>query len=288
MVEIKVRLDNDDHYKGGNTKEYIVVHDTGNRTDSDEGNANYFCTGKRNASAHYFVDDDSITQVVLDDDCSFHCGDGNGKYGITNKNSIGIELCRVNDNTTETTKNNAIDLIRMLMNKYNIPIEKVVRHYDASRKICPSSMSANNWAKWNEFKARLSQQSEPNKWMQNSIGWWYRHSDGSYTTLGWELISGEWYYFDEKGYMKSQTFINHKGQKYYVKENGMMVKGWLYITDSWYYFDTTNGDMKASHWLYYNSKWYYLKDNGKMACGEDIYDITRNKWYSMDASGVLI
>lgn len=160
MVEIKVRLDNDDHYKGGNTKEYIVVHDTGNRTDSDEGNANYFCTGKRNASAHYFVDDDSITQVVLDDDCSFHCGDGNGKYGITNKNSIGIELCRVNNNTTEITKNNAIDLIRMLMNKYNIPIEKVVRHYDASRKMCPSSMSANNWAKWYEFKAKLSQPSQ--------------------------------------------------------------------------------------------------------------------------------
>jgi len=66
MVEIKQRLDSDDHYSNQNKVEYLVIHDTGNANDSDEGNANYFCTGTRNASAHYFVDDDSITQVVLD------------------------------------------------------------------------------------------------------------------------------------------------------------------------------------------------------------------------------
>lgn len=151
-MNLKVRLDNDDHYVGGNTKQYLVIHDTGNVTDSDEGNANYFCTGSRNASAHYFVDSDSITQVVKDNDCSWHCGDGNGRYGITNRNSIGIELCRVNNKVEYQTKVNAIELIRMLMNKYNIPIDRVVRHYDASRKICPSSMSANNWYEWYEFK----------------------------------------------------------------------------------------------------------------------------------------
>lgn len=155
-MNLKVRLDNDDHYAGGNTKQYIVIHDTGNVTDSDEGNANYFCTGSRGASAHYFVDSDSITQVVKDDDCSWHCGDGYGKYGITNRNSIGIELCRVNNKVEYQTKVNAIELIKLLMSKYNIPIDRVVRHYDASRKCCPSSMSANNWAEWYEFKNMIS------------------------------------------------------------------------------------------------------------------------------------
>ncbi len=155
-MNLKVRLDNDDHYVGGNTKQYLVIHDTGNVTDSDEGNANYFCTGSRNASAHYFVDSDSITQVVKDDDCSWHCGDGRGRYGITNRNSIGIELCRVNNKVTYQTKVNAVELIRMLMNKYNINIDHVVRHYDASRKLCPSSMSANNWAEWYEFKNMIT------------------------------------------------------------------------------------------------------------------------------------
>lgn len=156
MVTIKQRLDNDDHYESGNVIEYLVIHDTGNSTDSDEGNANYFCTGSRGASAHYFVDNDSITQIVLDKDGSYHCGDGHNLYGINNHNSIGIEMCRVNNQVTEITKNNTIDLIKMLMAKYNVPIQRVVRHYDASKKLCPSSLSANNWAKWYEFKARLS------------------------------------------------------------------------------------------------------------------------------------
>ena len=161
-MNLKVRLDNDDHYVGGNNVKYLVIHDTGNVTDSDEGNANYFCTRSRNASAHYFVDSDSVTQVVKDSDCSWHCGDGNGKYGITNRNSIGIELCRVNNKVEYQTKVNAVELIRSLMNKYNVSIDRVVRHYDASRKNCPSSMSANNWAEWYEFKNMISNNTSNN------------------------------------------------------------------------------------------------------------------------------
>lgn len=162
MVTIKQRLDNDDHYTGGNTKEYLVIHDTGNATDSDEGNANYFCTGSRGASAHYFVDDNSITQVVKDEDCSWHCGDGGNKYGIRNRNSIGIEQCRVNGVVTEKTMQNTLDLVVMLMKKYGIPEEKVVRHYDASRKNCPASFNLDGkWTRWFDFKAKLHAKLNP-------------------------------------------------------------------------------------------------------------------------------
>jgi N-acetylmuramoyl-L-alanine amidase len=158
MLPIRQQLDNDDHYEGGNTKEYLIIHDTGNSTDSDEANANYFCGGQRNSSAHYFVDDDSTTQLVLEDNCAFHVGDGKNAYGINNRNSIGIELCRVNDTITETTENNAIELVKYLMNKYNIPIDKVCRHWDASRKSCPEAFMANDWARWHEFKNKLTQE----------------------------------------------------------------------------------------------------------------------------------
>lgn len=161
MVPIKIRLDQDDHYDGGNKIEYIVVHGTGNTTDSDEANANYFCTGIRNASAHYFIDDDSITQVVKDTDCSWHCGDGHGAYGITNRNSIGIEMCCTNRNYSSATQKNTIDLIVMKMKQYNVPLSKVVRHYDASRKNCPSGFSANNWAAWYTFKNNLAKALNP-------------------------------------------------------------------------------------------------------------------------------
>ena len=36
---------------------WIVIHYTSNDGDTDEANANYFKTGGRGASAHYFVDD---------------------------------------------------------------------------------------------------------------------------------------------------------------------------------------------------------------------------------------
>lgn len=143
---------------------YIVIHDTGNNTDSAEANANYFCSADRQASAHYFVDDDSIIQVVEDVNAAWHCGDGAGKYGITNRNSLGIEMCRVNNDITPATEVNTIELIKYLMKKYNLPINNVVRHYDASGKNCPSAFSNNNWERWNTFKAKLIPDESMNTW----------------------------------------------------------------------------------------------------------------------------
>ena len=157
MLPITKKITKYNHREDNTTADiqYIVIHDTGNVTDSDEGNANYFSADGRNASAHYFVDDNSITQVVEDKDIAWHVGDGAGKHGITNKNSIGIEMCRVNGTVTELTEANTIELVKMLMAKYNIRVNNIVRHYDASRKNCPSSFSANNWARWIAFKSKL-------------------------------------------------------------------------------------------------------------------------------------
>lgn len=146
------------NHSAGNDIKYIVIHDTGNTTDSDEGNANYFNSGNKGASAHLFVDDNSITQVVEFYEGAWHCGDGGGAYGITNHNSIGIEMCRVNNTVTPTTEDNTVELVKFLMAKFNISLDRVVRHYDASRKNCPASFSANNWVRWNEFKSKIQGQ----------------------------------------------------------------------------------------------------------------------------------
>lgn len=159
MLGITRKISNFNHSDGNDIK-YIVIHDTGNTTDSAEGNANYFGGGDRQASAHYFVDDDSIVQVVEDVNAAWHCGDGHDKYGIGNHNSLGIEMCRVNGTVTPTTEVNTIELVKYLMKKYGVSINNVVRHYDASRKNCPSSFADNNWARWTAFKAKLSTQPE--------------------------------------------------------------------------------------------------------------------------------
>ena len=87
--------------------------------------------------------------------CTWQVGDGKGKYGITNQNSIGIEICINADGNYDMAFLNAVELTKHLMKRLGIPSERVVRHYDASRKNCPASMSANSWAKWKEFKEKI-------------------------------------------------------------------------------------------------------------------------------------
>lgn len=141
----------------GESIKYIVIHDTGNPNKGADADAHYklFDREDRGASAHYFVDDKQILRVVRDVEKSWHCGDGHGKYGITNENSIGIEMCINSDGDSNKTYKNTIDLVKYLMNKHNIPIDRVVRHYDASRKSCPDTWKQNNWEKWDKFKEDL-------------------------------------------------------------------------------------------------------------------------------------
>ena len=144
--------------RGGTPIKYIVVHDTGNPSRGANATAhyNYFNSGDRSSSADFFVDD---TQVLCVNDYykfyTWHCGDGHGKYGITNRNSVGIEFCINVDSDRDKTLERTAQLVRELMQELDIPIDRVVRHYDASRKNCPQSMSGNGWAQWYKFKEKL-------------------------------------------------------------------------------------------------------------------------------------
>lgn len=139
---------------------YIVIHDTGNTARGADARAhfNYFNSGDRSSSADIFADENGVLKI---NDylkyCTWHCGDGGGAYGITNQNSVGVELCVNADGDYQKTFKNAAECVRSLMSELNIPIGRVVRHYDASRKNCPASMSKNDWALWKEFKQKISE-----------------------------------------------------------------------------------------------------------------------------------
>lgn len=155
MVEIKKYTANRSNYglsRKTSSIKYICVHATSNDGDSDEGNSKYFKNNIVKASAHYFVDDDSITQSVPDNYIAYSVGGskynncsttGGGKYynKCTNSNSISIELCDVNKNgkvyPSNKTISNALDLVVKLMKKYNIPKSNVIRHFDVTGKACP-------------------------------------------------------------------------------------------------------------------------------------------------------
>lgn len=152
--------------RGGNSIRYIVVHYTANDGDTDQGNAHYFQGANRKASAHYFVDEDSVTQSVRDEDGAWHCGGAlesshHPLHGICmNRNSIGVEMCSDIRSgryviTTETVAR-TVELVRYLMHRYNVPVSRVVRHYDVTGKYCPEPW-VRNAQLWTEFKRELEE-----------------------------------------------------------------------------------------------------------------------------------
>jgi N-acetylmuramoyl-L-alanine amidase len=144
---------------------YIVVHYTANDGDTARNNGKYFSQPNRNASAHYFVDENEIIQSVKDTNTAWHCGAKSYKHPkCRNDNSVGIEMCSEKDDKgqyyiNQATQNRTIRLIKVLMGKYNIPIENVLRHYDVTGKICPEPF-VRNQVQWLDFKKRLSEEKE--------------------------------------------------------------------------------------------------------------------------------
>ena len=149
--------------KGNSGRKYIVIHYTGNTTDTASANANYFKNTNRGASAHYFVDESNVVQVVKDSNSSWAVGRNYGSNNLfgkcTNMNSISIEMCSTGGKIGDGTYKNTVELTKSLMNKYGIDADHVVRHWDVCSKCCPGW---NGWGAngcdssiWNQFKADI-------------------------------------------------------------------------------------------------------------------------------------
>nr|DAS20873.1 MAG TPA: N-acetylmuramoyl-L-alanine amidase [Caudoviricetes sp.] len=153
---------------------YIVIHYFGGLATA-ENLAKYWARTYAGASAHYAVGHGGeIFQIVEDDDVAWHCGAKSYKHAeCRNTNSIGIEMAVKKKSTatqnatdkdwyfTDETVAATIELTRMLMKKYNIPADHVIRHYDVTGKICPNPYVYNVFeATWQKFKAALMAQEE--------------------------------------------------------------------------------------------------------------------------------
>ena len=170
-MNITFKACNAANYKKGRTApvKYIVIHYTAGNGDTAKNNADYYASAKIEASAHYFVDEGNIIyQSVKDTDTAWSVG-GTRVYKhkeCRNANSINIKLCSRNRNGSgkpasdggwyfkPETVNNALELTRFLMSKYNIPPENVIRHFDVWNKICPAPF-VNSPGEWESFKRKL-------------------------------------------------------------------------------------------------------------------------------------
>lgn len=143
----------------------ITIHQTGNIGAPAKNNHNYQknCNknGDRIASWHFTVDDKEIYQSQSTNYKCYHAGCTNG-----NNTSIGIEICMFND--AERQKQaylNAIELVKILLKYYGWGIDKVKRHYDWTKKNCPTWLISGKYGyTWDWFKKQIQNQtiSTPN------------------------------------------------------------------------------------------------------------------------------
>lgn len=300
---LKTNTSNKNNY--GSTRKitsinYIVIHYTSNDGDSDESNSNYF---KRNigASAHYFVDDDSITQSVPDNYVAWSVGGskyndcnitGGGKYynKCINANSLSIELCDTNKNgvvyPTQATIDNAIEFCKFKMVQYGIDKSHVIRHFDVNGKHCPEYWCCNaskNELWKTEFWDKLS------GWALYDSDWYWLDNNGNITKSQWVQSNGKWYYLSDCGKLITNQWIkNATGTWSYVNCNGEAVTGWSKLSwngiENWYYFDE-NGNMLISTWINDNGKDYYLTSSGAMATNAYVQSKSQSIYYWVGDDG---
>lgn len=215
---------------GNNGRDYIVIHYTGNETDTAKANANYFRSANRDASAHYFVDDTTVYEVVAPENTAWSVGVNfgyNNLFGKCNNwNSISIEMCSNNGRVTETTVNNTISLTKELMKKYNIPASRVVRHFDVCSKSCPGWLGwiGSNDYLWKNFKSRLSDIKVVTKKKLSMYSNAYNDPVGKSSKVVAVIPKGttvKWLYDDNTGW----SYIEYNGKKGYCVNSRLKKSG---------------------------------------------------------------
>lgn len=216
--------------------EYIVIHYVG-ALGGAEANCKYYASEYRGSSAHYFVGHaGEVWQSVEDKNVAWHCGgqkyantDGGLFHGkCTNANSIGIEMCVRKDAAgnwyfEKETIASTIELTKALMKRYGVPVERVIRHYDVTGKICPEPYVRYRCA-WEEFLLALIR--DVNGWQKLPEGLWAYFENGEPVKEEWRLINHHWYYFDA---------------------SGIMLTDWQKINDQWFYLEKS-GEYEGACW----------------------------------------
>lgn len=173
------------------TIKYLAIHYTAGASSASgraKGMKSSWEKSKR-ASADFGVDDATMVQFNPDPK-NYKCwsvGDKKNPYSgggrlykiATNANTISIEICsNLKSGTsasktnhegwyfTEAALNNAVRLAKILMKKYNIPLERVVRHYDISGKVCPGLIHW-NLAPLNDTKGnKIGKTNDESEWLK--------------------------------------------------------------------------------------------------------------------------
>ena len=166
----------DSHLGSGSSR--IAAYDMALDFIGCEIDADYFQKQEQRFEEH--TAQQRLYQCVEDNNIAWHCGTS-GAYvhpRCRNENSIGIEVrpYKLDKSTARSAApadwyfppeivDNLVVFTQMLMQKYNVPLENVVRHYDVTGKWCPRPWMGDDTntyygtsgnEQWKKFKERLS------------------------------------------------------------------------------------------------------------------------------------
>ncbi|MEC1757355.1 peptidoglycan recognition protein family protein [Schinkia azotoformans] len=136
--------------------EYITIHNTGNEKSTARNERDWLTnpTNKRQASFHIAVDDIEAIECIPLNENAWHSGDG--LNGTGNRKSIGIEICE--SGNYAKTLDNAVELVAKMLLERGWGIDRLRRHFDWSKKICPRKMyDSGTWKGWFSFLNQVDQ-----------------------------------------------------------------------------------------------------------------------------------
>lgn len=251
-MKIVDNLTTSNYQKGNNRKiKYIVIHYFGS-LGTAKNISNYFKNPAAKSSAHYCVDEkDIIYRSVKDEDIAWHCGTRKGyKHPeCRNANSIGIEVrpCKINKSNIVASDTdwyfdpraieNTVQLVKQLMQKYNIPADRVIRHYDVTGKLCPRPLCGidmNSYYKtsgdyqWQLFKQKIGDNININEEDEddmtqdkfNEMMEVYLNQQAEKDASSWSNTERTW--AESKGYIKGDN-LNRKMYKKFMTREEMIV-----------------------------------------------------------------
>ncbi len=177
-------------------------------------------------------------------------------YGMTSIISQGSQLYDINGKSLGKKATN----IEVNINRYCWQNGLIAKYFTYDSKYNTCTGDTNDDKSKDNAPDENKDKTQPNySWKQDSKGWYYAASDGSYIKNAWKQISGTWYYFGSDGYRLSNDWHNSNGKWYYFNKNGAMV---------------------TSKWIESGGKWYYLCSDGSM----DYSEYRQGYWLNADGS----
>ena len=143
-------------------------------------------------------------------------------------------------------------------------------------------MNASNGTLWYYFRDGKPQTG----WDRIKGDWYFFQQDGFMTQDEWASDSVGWYYFDTTGRLVMNSWIEKDGEWYFLKEDSYMAADeWAKDKSGWCWMDSS-GRITRDQWIQDNGEWYYLKADGYMAANE--WAKESGGWMWMGANGKAV